>query len=254
MNPHTRWQLIQSIEVSAIREMEKQAGVRMRFPVTDDPKVYSLLTAPDGISTVGIPRLRTPAAREYLRRIKPENFSQLVRVIAFCSGSFCSKEDNQKRVKVSGQNLFCMGEEVMAYAMRHGIAEEEALQITEFVRKGYGTRKDKTDWLKQFPLPEDFFEACSEIWYLPKRESAVASAARSYHLYWFKVHYPQMFYPIMLESNRIMGWDIAEKSDIELLELLSALKQLDVPYDCMDYIRLVLESRAGGYDTPIPLD
>lgn len=254
MNPHTIWQLMQRIEVSAIKEMEAQTGVQLDFSVTDDPELYPLLTDPNGVSTVGISGLRSPTAREYLGRIKPEDFSELVRVVAFCSGSFCSRKDPQMRVQVSGQMLFCMREEVMAYALRCGIPEEDAYQIMEFVRKGYGTRQEKAVWLKQFPLPEEFFAACSQIWYLPKQESAIVSATRAHRLYWFKVHYPQVFYPVMLEAHKIMGWDIEEKSDAQLRKLLLDLKRLDVPYDCVDYIRLILESREGGYDTPVPLD
>ena len=58
MTPHTKWQLMQRIEVSAIKEMEAQTGVQLDFSVTDDPELYPLLTDPNGVSTVGIPGLR----------------------------------------------------------------------------------------------------------------------------------------------------------------------------------------------------
>ena len=208
MNPHTVWKLRQKRLEEALESMAAQTGILIQSIPLDDPAVFRLLCAdaPE-TSPKGIPALDSDHARVYLKKIQPQDFGQLTRVIAFCSGSFCSKEDNQKMERFSGQSLFCTREDVTEYLLNRGLGEADAFAIAEFVRKGLATRRDKVEWLYQFDLPEEFYDAVCQIWYLPQRAAAVSTTATAYRLYWFKVHHPQVFRSGMRSTGIVTSED-----------------------------------------------
>ena len=83
----------------------------------------------------------------------------------------------------------------------HGITNEMAYEIAEYVRKGKAAKgENPTKWagfvdaMKEKNIPAWYYWSCERIKYMFPKAHAVAYVLMAIRIAWFKVHHPVLFY------------------------------------------------------------
>lgn len=130
-----------------------------------------------------------------IRELKPERFSDLVRITAMMHGVEVWKDNAEKLIR-SGKTLSdCIStrDDVMQEMLLHGIPRTQAFGIMDHVRKGKGVTKDMEWDMLVAGIPEWYIDSCNTISYLYPRAHAVDYVLLYWKLAYYRLHFPEEY-------------------------------------------------------------
>lgn len=130
-----------------------------------------------------------------IRELKPERFSDLVRITAMLHGVEVWKDNAEKLIR-SGKALSdCVStrDDVMQEMLLHGIPRTQAFGIMERVRKGKGVAKDMEWDMLAAGIPGWYIDSCDTISYLYPRAHAVEYMLLYWKLAYYRLHFPEKY-------------------------------------------------------------
>ncbi len=193
---------------TVIRMLEDITGIdAMQIPVGDEATMslfYSCealgIKAGDinsSVGTFGIPEFGTKFVRQMLEDIKPNKFSQLVRVSGFSHGTdvWLNNAQDIIRNKVADvSETISARDDIMVYLIQKGVENSLAFKIMENVRKGKGVSPEQAEEMRRNNVPDWYIDSCNKIKYMFPKAHAVAYVLMAYRIAYCKVHYPLAFY------------------------------------------------------------
>ena len=212
-----------------IKTNHHQQVVFSQIPLTDE-KTYALFTAAE---TTGIFQFESAGMRNFLRKLKPRNFEDIVAAIAlFRPGpaanidTYIARREGKEKVVYADPclepilkktyGIMIYQEQIMQVASRYAgysLGEADILrraiskkkvevlqqEETKFLQKAKQLQKDETTSKQLFQLILKF------AGYGFNRSHAVAYSLVAYKMAYLKVHYPKEFYANMLTN--VIGVD-----------------------------------------------
>ena len=174
--------------------LEKATGVSPDAIPLNDTEVFMQFSEgrAEGFSD-GVPL-------EVMRRINPQNMSELVNAIGILHGINIWK-GNQLMLTDMRHRLETMGtlkEDVYQNLISCKIPREKAFEITEEIRRGYLIRNSTSlpemmNYLRTEGVSESYVDYLSRIRYLYPKGAAIRTARLYYQFAWFKLRYPEEY-------------------------------------------------------------
>ncbi len=202
--------------------LEEFTGIKISDVDLCDPKLYELLTSckPLGIDaedincetgTLALTELGTPFFIEMLRKTKPKNFTDLVKILGLSHGTnvWLNNAENlidQDMNTVS--DVIACREDIMIdllhkcsnYEKKTGhkspLTKEDCFDIMEAVRKGNADKKLSVyeDAMKEIGIEQWYINSCYKIKYMFPKAYAAEYAVAALRLAWYKLYCPVEFY------------------------------------------------------------
>ncbi len=175
----------------------------------DSPEVMSLFrdtsalgVTPEDIGgcrlgVLGVPEFGTDFAMQMLLDVKPNYFSDLVRITGLAHGTDVWL-GNAKDLILGGQatiqTAICCRDDIMIYLIQKGLNQSLAFTIMESVRKGSGLKKEWEEEMLAHDVPEWYIASCKKIKYLFPKAHAAAYVMMAWRIAYCKVFYPLAYY------------------------------------------------------------
>ncbi len=198
-----------------IRMLQDLTGVD---PVTiplDDKKVMSLFqntealgVTPDQIGgtklgALGIPEFGTDFAMQMVIDVKPQSFSDLVRIAGLSHGTDVWLGNAQTLIqegKATISTAICTRDDIMTYLIRMGVEADASFKIMEAVRKGVVAKGKSDKWpewkadMLAHNVPEWYVWSCEKIKYMFPKAHAVAYVMMAWRIAYCKIYHPLAYY------------------------------------------------------------
>ena len=195
-----------------LERLEMIAGEIPEELTYSEPEIMNLFLDRDGIwGCEGLPEFRSEideTARKILKKVKPKNFEELVKVLGLKHGTNTWKYNAEillKEGNVSLAEMIADKDDVYDFLRSKGIAEEIAFFIAEEVKWGSwgsGHSNDYSEYVEMMldaGIPTWFLWSCSQIRYLFPRAHGISYARLVWRLGWYKVYYPEQYAKIVAE-------------------------------------------------------
>lgn len=216
-----------------------------------DRDVYQIFNDAD---TVGVHELSGAFYRDILKRLNVVNFSDLVKIISFAHSTNAWNDNGEFLLeKHPLHDLISNRDDIFLTLMSYGIERQTAYRIMEIVRKGSfcadNVNKNKelvrrneelARIMESAGVPDWYIDSMKKIYYLFPKAHAVHYAKLAICFAWFKAHFPQQFYDVMLDTESIEHF--SDYSNDELEQILN--ERVDSE---RNDIELLLEARKRGY-------
>ena len=183
------------------------------IPYVDDD-VLSLFSSKDALKingddmdklssgTKGIPEFGTNFVRGMLETIKPNRYSDIIKVSGLSHGTDVwtkNAEDlfrgtNPAFPKVEFDEVIGCRDDIMIYLLDKGLPAHDAFTIMESVRKGKGLKPEQEALMIQHHVPDWYIYSCKKIKYMFPKAHATAYVIMALRIGWFKVHRPIYYY------------------------------------------------------------
>ncbi len=197
------------VDPQAIKFLTELTNVNVKDIPFNDPKVLSLFSSDEALNmahkymkpdngAIGLPEFGTEITRQVLRETKPKSFNDLLIISGLTHGTNVYGNNQQNLINdgvCTLQEVIGCRDDIMTYLISKGLADLEAFNIMEIVRK-----KDKhltpelMDLMRKHNVPEYYIGACNKIEYLFPRGHACAYVMMALRVGYFKVYYPLEFY------------------------------------------------------------
>ena len=143
--------------------------------------------------------------REICDTLQPASFSDLVRIEGLSEGVGLWNDNGKKLVNTicAPQDLISNREDIMLNLTSHGIEPKTALEIAEQRAPGKGLSGSQIALLREKGIPEWYIESINEIVFFNPRSNAVERSINYLRLIWYKIHYPTVFYSVILTINDV---------------------------------------------------
>ncbi len=198
-----------------IRMLQDLTGVD---PVTiplDDKKVMSLFQNTDALGVtpdqiggtklgaLGIPEFGTDFAMQMVIDVKPQSFSDLVRIAGLSHGTDVWLGNAQTLIqegKATISTAICTRDDIMTYLIRMGVEADASFKIMEAVRKGVVAKGKSDKWpewkadMLAHNVPEWYVWSCEKIKYMFPKAHAVAYVMMAWRIAYCKIYYPLAYY------------------------------------------------------------
>ncbi len=200
---------------SMIRQLQDMTGVDpTKVPIKDD-KVMTIFNGIEGLDiknpnyrfthgSYGIPEFGTKFVRQMLDDTKPEAFADLVRISGFSHGTDVWLGNAQELI-VDGtatmKEAISTRDDIMNYLRLKGVANKDAFDIMEKVRKGKGLTPEHEEIMRENNVPDWYIESCKKIKYMFPRAHAVAYVMMSNRIAYYKVYHPVEFYAVYFTAK-----------------------------------------------------
>ncbi len=187
-------------------------------PVTiplDDKKVMSLFqnttalgVTPEQIGgtklgALGIPEFGTDFAMQMVIDVKPQTFSDLVRIAGLSHGTDVWLGNAQTLIqegKATISTAICTRDDIMTYLIRMGVDADASFKIMEAVRKGVVAKGKSDKWpewkadMLAHNVPEWYVWSCEKIKYMFPKAHAVAYVMMAWRIAYCKIYHPLAYY------------------------------------------------------------
>lgn len=149
-----------------------------------------------------IPEFDNEYTRELVKKLKPQSFDELVKILSLAHGTNTWNNCGEKLFKEHGigiDRLITCREDVFEYILALGIDRETAFLIANAVRMGRISRGRNTMWKEWKQLlieagAEDWFIwSCEQIMYLFPRAHSISYMYMSMRMAWFLLNYPKEY-------------------------------------------------------------
>ena len=188
-------------------ELEKSTGVKVNslFPTRTE-----LLSCLNGCINAGdlngivVFENHKRLAHQLLSIVKPQNFSEIVKLYGFIHGAQISEGLNDFFIAngiTSLADIPTCEEDIYLDMISHGIDKKTALSFFKFVRKQPKQKSlmqaETIEFKKMCQnagLPNWYFEYCTKIKYLCPKVTAIEQAYNAAVKAWYKVHFPNQFH------------------------------------------------------------
>lgn len=157
------------------------------------------------VGTNGVPEFGTTFVKEMLLIIRPQKFSDLIRISGLSHGTFVWNSNakdliEQQGIKIS--EVISCRDDIMVYLIKQGIESLTAFKIMEDIRKGKQLKPEYEKILNENNIPKWYIESCNKIQYLFPKAHATAYVIMAWKIAWFKIYYPLHFYSSFLTIRR----------------------------------------------------
>ena len=199
-------------DLSMIYHLEKLTGEKSEdWDITDD-SVISLFRSCEALGvkasqigtdlgTLGIPDYYDGYATVILKKVKPNNFSDIVKISGLAHGTDVWSDNGEVLIdnnETEFSSLIGLRDDIMLYLMQNGIEKEAAFRIMESVRKGRGLREDMEELMEAHNIPEWYIWSCKQIKYLFPKAHACNYTKNALVLAYCKLYHPLEFYTAFL--------------------------------------------------------
>lgn len=215
------------------------------------------------VGTSGIPEFGTNFTKDMLRDIKPQTFSDLLKVSGLSHGTDVwggNARDLLLGLKegvgqIPFKDLIGCRDDIMVYLMNMNLPSKSAFQIMESVRRGRGLTPEQEKEMTRHNVPKWYIDSCKLIKYMFPKAHATAYVIMALRIAWFKVHRPIYYYAAYF-SRRTDAFDIlamaqgAPQIEKRLEELSSKVKSRQASVkenEIYNTLILALEMVARGY-------
>ncbi|PAT01174.1 hypothetical protein CI105_07980 [Candidatus Izimaplasma bacterium ZiA1] len=196
----------------------------------DDKEVYKLLNSTEiigltkedlnsDVASFGIPEMGTGFVRGMLRDSRPSNFAELVKISGLSHGTDVWLNNAESLVtgktkfgKIPFKDVIGCRDDIMVFLIQSGLTNEQAFEISEFIRKGKAA-KNKEAWegykliMKEKNIPDWYIWSAGQIKYMFPKAHATAYVMMAMRIAWFKLHRPIHFYSAYF-SKRASDFDV----------------------------------------------
>ncbi|MCL2854765.1 MAG: PolC-type DNA polymerase III [Defluviitaleaceae bacterium] len=159
-----------------------------------DKKTISMFSK---ATALGLPEFGTKFVRDMLGDTNPKSFADLVCVSGLSHGTdvwLNNGADLMKDKKLSLKEIISTRDDIMLYLISKGLADKDAFNITEKVRKGRGVNEDEERLMLSCNVPKWYIESCRKIKYMFPKGHAVAYVSMAVRMAYYKIHHPLAFY------------------------------------------------------------
>ena len=160
----------------------------------------------------------------FMRLAKPQNFTELVKVLGLIHGTGEWSDDPRfiRDIECELGQLPTTREDIMNYLTANGINEERSFSIMENVRKGKGLNDSEKAELKN--IPDWFIEFCDNTDYLFPKAHVTELLLAYMNIAWFKINNPVAYYTAyyLLRADEVDGEIIADEGNLK-----TAIKEIE---------------------------
>jgi len=198
-----------------IRMLQDLTGID---PVTiplDDKKVMSLFQNTEALGVtpeqiggtklgaLGIPEFGTDFAMQMVIDVKPQTFSDLVRIAGLSHGTDVWLGNAQTLIqegKATISTAICTRDDIMTYLIRMGVDADASFKIMEAVRKGVVAKGKSDKWpdwkadMLAHNVPDWYVWSCEKIKYMFPKAHAVAYVMMAWRIAYCKIYHPLAYY------------------------------------------------------------
>lgn len=171
-------------------------GIKPGDIAYNDPGVYRLFR--EGDSSV-LPGFFNDEMKKLLEQIRPENFSDLVRLFGMSHGINVWDNNAEHLIKeYPFRNLIGDRDDVFLTLQKYGVDRETAYNTMYIVRSGRFRNHPKLEKkLLDAGVPEWYIQSMQKIRYLSAKAHAVTYMKLAFSLAWFALYYPEQFYKVV---------------------------------------------------------
>ncbi|MDR1795028.1 MAG: PolC-type DNA polymerase III [Erysipelotrichaceae bacterium] len=212
--------LLGHVDPTAMKMMEKLSGLDVRELPQNDPAVLQVFYStesldidarsyPEKNGAIGLPEFGTANTRRILDKTMPRHFSDLVRISGLSHGTDVWANNAEKLIDAGHKlsEIICCRDDIMVTLKEYGLADKDAFDIMESVRKGRGLKPQWEALINEHQLPEWYSESCNRIQYMFPKAHAVAYVMMAVRVAWFKVYQPVVYYATFF-SLRCSNYEI----------------------------------------------
>ncbi len=263
-----------------IRMLQDMTGVD---PVTiplDDKGVMSLFQntealgiTPDQIGgtklgALGIPEFGTDFAMQMVIDVKPQTFSDLVRIAGLSHGTDVWLGNAQTLIqegKATISTAICTRDDIMTYLIRMGVDADASFKIMEAVRKGVVAKGKSDKWpewkadMLAHNVPDWYVWSCEKIKYMFPKAHAVAYVMMAWRIAYCKINYPLAYYGAFFSIRaKAFSYEIMCQGQRHLESVMADYKKRsdtlsNKEKDAYGDMRIVQEMYARGFEF-MPID
>ena len=194
-------------ELSTLKKLEDVTGIsHNNINVTDD-KILNLFRK--NLDTKGLFEFNTTFAEELIKKVKPLNVNELIKISAILHGTGLWKNNIEKLIEQHNLNeIACTRDDIYLHLLQKGINRETAFNIMEFVAKGkIQLSKYKEEWnsyiniMNEYNIPKWYITSLEKNKYMFPKAHCCNSIILNLYLAWYKVYYPKEFIEITSRSK-----------------------------------------------------
>ena len=193
-----KYDLLRFEELSMLAMLEKSTGFPAKQVRTNDKDVLKVFLE-EGLSFL---QKRTMDWEEavslqdrVIRELKPERFSDLVRITAMMHGLGVWKDNAEQLIRAGKVLSDCIStrDDIIQEMLLRGIPRTKAFDIMDRVRKGKGITKEMEWDMLVAGIPEWYIDSCSNIYYLYPKAHAVDYMLIYWKLAYYRLHFPEEY-------------------------------------------------------------
>ncbi len=263
-----------------IRMLQDMTGVD---PVTiplDDKNVMSLFQntnalgiTPEQIGgtqlgALGIPEFGTDFAMQMVIDVKPQTFSDLVRIAGLSHGTDVWLGNAQTLIqegKATISTAICTRDDIMTYLIRMGVEADASFKIMEAVRKGVVAKGKSDKWpewkadMLAHNVPDWYVWSCEKIKYMFPKAHAVAYVMMAWRIAYCKIYHPLAYYGAFFSIRaKAFSYEIMCQGQKHLENVMADYKKRsdtlsNKEKEAYGDMRIVQEMYARGYEF-MPID
>ncbi len=263
-----------------IRMLQDLTGID---PVTiplDDKKVMSLFqntsalgVTPEQIGgtklgALGIPEFGTDFAMQMVIDVKPQSFSDLVRIAGLSHGTDVWLGNAQTLIqegKATISTAICTRDDIMTYLIRMGVEADASFKIMEAVRKGVVAKGKSDKWpewkadMLAHNVPDWYVWSCEKIKYMFPKAHAVAYVMMAWRIAYCKIYHPLAYYAAYFSIRaKAFSYELMCQGQKHLENIMADYKKRsdtlsNKEKDAYGDMRIVQEMYARGFEF-LPID
>ncbi len=263
-----------------IRMLQDLTGVD---PVTiplDDKKVMSLFQSTEALGVtpeqiggtklgaLGIPEFGTDFAMQMVIDVKPQSFSDLVRIAGLSHGTDVWLGNAQTLIqegKATISTAICTRDDIMTYLIRMGVEADASFKIMEAVRKGVVAKGKSDKWpewkadMLAHNVPDWYVWSCEKIKYMFPKAHAVAYVMMAWRIAYCKIYHPLAYYAAYFSIRaKAFSYELMCQGQKHVESIMADYKKRsdslsNKEKDAYSDMRIVQEMYARGFDF-MPID
>ncbi len=263
-----------------IRMLQDLTGVD---PVTiplDDKKVMSLFQNTEALGVtpeqiggtklgaLGIPEFGTDFAMQMVIDVKPQSFSDLVRIAGLSHGTDVWLGNAQTLIqegKATISTAICTRDDIMTYLIRMGVEADASFKIMEAVRKGVVAKGKSDKWpewkadMLAHNVPEWYVWSCEKIKYMFPKAHAVAYVMMAWRIAYCKIYHPLAYYAAFFSIRaKAFSYELMCQGQKHLENIMADYKKRsdtlsNKEKEAYGDMRIVQEMYARGFEF-LPID
>jgi DNA polymerase-3 subunit alpha (Gram-positive type) len=234
-----------------LADMFSLTGIKPDEIDYNDPEVYRLFK---NLDVCGVPEFNSGIAQRVLSCLDEVSFSALVRVNSMLHGTNVWNENAEYLIQDHPfAELIGSRDDVYRMLMKYGVDRADAFKIMEDVRKGrFSWEVNQNElsartknWLQlmaDVQVPDWYIGYLGKIAYLAPKAHVAHYTKLAVSFAWFKCHYPEAFYQVLLDGD-----DKKELLHYSNEDLERMLRDDDTYHHQREAIPVLLEARQRGY-------
>ncbi len=225
-----------------VRQLYDITGINPETVPYSDEKVLGIFNGIDTLGiqdphyrfvdgTYGISEFGTRTTRGILHEMKPQAFTDLVRISGLSHGTDVWDGNAQELIKkgiATEREVIATRDDIMTYLIAKGLPNKEAFDIMEHVRKGKGIPKEEWEKdMRDHDVPDWYIDSCKKIAYMFPRAHAAAYTIMSCRCAWFKVFRPDAFYAAYFTTKLDdFNWEVIREGSEAVCQRMDTIDAL----------------------------